>query len=83
MELIAGLAAIFGLGVFTFLAINSIIGLICLFLFNLVASIFNIRMDTGCLSSIIVGIFGIPGLAFLLIWGILTGSVFIDKQNRQ
>lgn len=83
MEPITALAAMFGLGVFTFLAINSVVGLICLFLFNLVARLFNMRLDTGCLNSIIVGLFGLPGLAFLLILGIITGSVFRDNQNRQ
>lgn len=83
MEALAGLAAIFGLGLFTFLAINSIVGLICLFLFNLVAGMFNMRLNTGCLNSVIVGLFGLPGLAFLVILGIITGSVFKDNQNNQ
>lgn len=82
MALLTGIAAMFGLGLFAFLAINSIVGLICLFLFNLVAGLFNMRLDTGCLNAIIVGIFGIPGLAVLLIIGILTGSAFKDKQNN-
>lgn len=83
MGALTGLAAMFGLGLFAFLAINSIIGLICLFLFNLVAGLLDMRLDTGCLSSIIVGIFGIPGLAFLVILGILTGSIFKSNQSKQ
>lgn len=83
MELLAGFAAIFGLGIFTFLVINSIIGLVCLFLFNLVASLFGMRIDTGCLSSIIVGFFGVPALAVLLIIGLITGSAFKSQQTNK
>ncbi len=81
MEIIAVLAGLFGLGLMWFLVLNSIVGLICLFLFNLVAGFFQWHIQIGCLNTLIVGIFGIPGLVVVVLWNLLFGTIRKEQAN--
>ncbi len=46
---------------------NGIVGLVLLFVFNLVGGIFGLQIEVNALNSIVAGIFGIPGIILLLI----------------
>lgn len=46
---------------------NGIVGLVLLFVFNLVGGIFGLQVEVNALNSIVAGIFGIPGIILLLI----------------
>lgn len=46
---------------------NGIVGLVLLFVFNLVGGIFGLQVEVNALNSIIAGFFGIPGIILLLI----------------
>ena len=46
---------------------NGIAGLVLLFVFNLVGSIFGLQVEVNALNSIVAGIFGIPGIIVLLL----------------
>lgn len=62
------------LKIFWKLFINAVIGFVILFVFNLVGSLFNFTININWITSIITGIFGIPGvivLAVLTLIGII------------
>lgn len=46
---------------------NGIVGLVLLFVFNLVGGIFGLQVEVNALNSIVAGIFGIPGIIVLLL----------------
>ena len=46
---------------------NGIVGLIILFIFNLVGGIFGLQVEVTALNSIVAGIFGVPGIIVLLL----------------
>lgn len=49
------------------LAINSILGLVILFITNFLLSPLNLSVGVNLLSAIIIGILGLPGIIFLYI----------------
>lgn len=49
------------------LVINSISGLVLLFVFNLIGGIFGITLNLTFLNALVAGIFGIPGIIVLLL----------------
>lgn len=49
------------------LIINSISGLLLLFVFNLIGGIFGITLNLTFLNALVAGIFGIPGIIVLLL----------------
>lgn len=49
------------------LVINSISGLVLLFIFNLIGGIFGITLNLTFLNALVAGIFGIPGIIVLLL----------------
>lgn len=62
------------LKIFWKLFINAVIGFVILFVFNLVGGLFNFTININWITSIITGIFGIPGvivLAVLTLIGII------------
>lgn len=46
---------------------NSILGLICLKIFNFLASFIGLYIEVNFINCLVVGVFGIVGLIFLLI----------------
>lgn len=46
---------------------NGIVGLVLLFVFNLVGGIFGLQVEVNALNSVVAGIFGIPGIIVLLL----------------
>lgn len=72
---LAGLILIFVLGKFLIiplkwiirLLMNGIMGGVFLFLFNIVGGFFNLSIEISPLNAILVGVFGVPGLVFLLV----------------
>lgn len=73
------LAAILGLGVLAFLLVNSVLGMIGLFLFNILAGkLFDMRIKIGCLNTCIVGIFGVAGLLVVVVWNLICGTTGKD-----
>ena len=50
------------------LAVNSLIGGLLIFLFNLAGSSFGIMIPLNMLTAVIVGILGLPGAVLLLIF---------------
>ena len=61
------------LGCLLRLFVNTLGGFLALFVLNQVAIFFNIPIGIGInwVNAIIIGIFGLPGLGFLLIWQVL------------
>ena len=55
------------LGLVFRLIINTISGFIMLFIVNFIGGFFGITLGFNWLNAIIVGIFGLPGVGFLLI----------------
>ena len=55
------------------LVINSIVGGIIIFLINLVGSFFNFHIGLNLITSIFVGILGIPGAIVIIIIKLLLG----------
>ena len=53
------------------LLINGLIGGVVLFLFNFVGSIFGLSIVINPVSSVIVGILGVPGVILLLVLQVL------------
>ena len=49
------------------LLLNAALGLLLLFVFNIFGSIFNFELELNFLNAVICGVFGIPGLIFLII----------------
>ena len=52
------------------LALNSVIGGVLIFVFNLIGASFNIMIPLNMLNAVIVGILGLPGAVLLLIFKI-------------
>lgn len=48
------------------LAINGIIGVVSLFIFNLIGGLIGLNLEITVINAIISGIFGIPGIIMLL-----------------
>lgn len=48
------------------LAINGIIGVVSLFIFNLIGGLIGLNLEITAINAIISGIFGIPGIIMLL-----------------
>ena len=61
------------LGCLVRLLINTLGGFIALFVLNNAAILFHIPIGIGInwVNAIIIGIFGLPGLGFLLIWHLI------------
>ncbi len=62
------------LKIFWKLFINAVIGFVILFVFNIVGGLFDFTITINWITSIITGIFGIPGvivLAVLTLLGII------------
>ena len=55
------------------LVINSILGGIIIFLINLVGAFFNFHIGLNLITSIFVGILGIPGATVIIIIKLLLG----------
>ena len=53
------------------LLLNAVTGLLMLFIFNSLAQFFGFRIETTLINCLISGIFGIPGVIFLIIVKIL------------
>jgi inhibitor of the pro-sigma K processing machinery len=53
------------------LIINAVVGGITLVLVNLFGSVIGIQLDINIISSLIAGIFGFPGVVFLIIFTLL------------
>ncbi len=76
---LAGLILIYVLGIFLVvplrilikLFLNAIIGIIVLFLFNIVGGIFNFSLSLNFLNAFIVGFLGVPGVILLIILKII------------
>lgn len=47
---------------------NGIIGLVILFLFNMLGSVIGITLELTAVNAVIAGVFGIPGIIFLLLF---------------
>lgn len=50
------------------LILNSILGIVLLLLFNLVGKSFGVILGINAVTVLIAGFFGIPGIAFLVIF---------------
>lgn len=50
--------------------INSISGIIGIFVFNLIASFFGYNINLNFLNSLIVGVFGLAGIIFIILFNI-------------
>lgn len=48
------------------LIINGIIGVVSLFVFNLIGGLIGLNLEINAINAIISGIFGIPGIIMLL-----------------
>ncbi|MGB9780759.1 pro-sigmaK processing inhibitor BofA family protein [Caldanaerobacter sp.] len=48
-------------------AINSLVGFIMLLFFNFFGTLFNVELPVNIITSFITGVFGIAGIAILLI----------------
>lgn len=55
------------------LVINSILGGIIIFIINLIGSIWNFHIGVNLITSIFVGILGIPGAVVIIIIKLLLG----------
>lgn len=50
------------------LLINAVLGVILLFLVNLIGAYFNFRIGINIFTALIAGFFGVPGVIFLIIF---------------
>ena len=50
--------------------INSISGIIGIFVFNLIASFFGYNINLNFLNALIVGVFGLAGIIFIILFNI-------------
>ncbi len=50
------------------LIINSILGIVLLYVFNLVGKSFGLTLGINAATVLIAGFFGIPGMVFLIIF---------------
>ena len=57
--------------IFKFL-LNTLMGVVILFLVNIIGSLFGFHLDITLLSALITGIFGFPGVAVLVILNFLA-----------
>ena len=55
------------------LIFNSIIGVLLLYIINLIGAIFNFHIGINFITAIIVGILGIPGAVLLAVFVLLMG----------
>ena len=55
------------------LVVNSILGGIAIFIINLIGSFFNFHIGLNIITSIFVGILGIPGVIVIIILKLLLG----------
>jgi inhibitor of the pro-sigma K processing machinery len=55
------------------LVINSILGGLTIFIINLIGSFFNFHIGLNIITSIFVGILGIPGVVVIVIIKLLLG----------
>lgn len=46
---------------------NGVVGLVILFLFNLIGGNFGLALEMNVLNSLIAGVFGVPGIIILLL----------------
>ena len=60
------------LRLFLKLILHTVFGFIALFVINLIGGIFGITIGVNLLNAVIVGVFGLPGAALLLIIKWLT-----------
>ena len=51
--------------------LNTIFGFIILFFFNLIGAIFGITVSISLINALVIGVFGLPGLAILIILKII------------
>lgn len=65
--LIFGKSFIIPLRIAIKLIVNSCLGMLLIFIINLIGSSFNFHIGLNILNAIIVGILGIPGAALLVI----------------
>lgn len=49
------------------LVVNGILGLILLYVFNLVGGIFGLGLEVTTINALVAGFFGIPGIIVLLL----------------
>lgn len=55
------------------LVVNSVLGGIAIFIINLIGSFFNFHIGLNIITSIFVGILGIPGVIVIIILKLLLG----------
>ena len=55
------------------LVINSILGALTIFIINLIGSFFNFHIGLNLITSIFVGVLGIPGAIVIIIIKLLLG----------
>ena len=53
------------------LLINAAVGLVMLFVFNLIGSLFNFSIETSFVNCLVCGLLGIPGVILLIVIKIL------------
>lgn len=50
---------------------NGVVGMILLWLFNLVGGIVGLHLEIGTVSALVAGFFGIPGVILLLLYQLM------------
>ena len=50
---------------------NGVVGMILLWLFNLVGGIVGLHLEIGAVSALVAGLFGIPGVILLLLYQLM------------
>lgn len=53
------------------LLINGVVGGILLLIVNLVGGLIGLEIKINIINSLIAGIFGVPGVIFIIIWQLL------------
>lgn len=51
---------------------NGIVGAIFLWLFNIFGGLIGLTIKINIINALIAGIFGIPGVAAILLWNLIT-----------
>ena len=64
------------------LILNSILGGIIIYLINLIGANFGFHIGLNFITSIIVGLLGIPGVVCLIIVKLLVGYYITDKTSK-
>lgn len=50
---------------------NGVVGVVLLWLFNMVGSIANLHLEINAVTALVAGFFGIPGVVLMLLYQLL------------